>query len=251
MNTGTLDEITVKEKYMNKIETLKQFLTKHFLDLDNDGYSGESIMHPPFELSPRDYLQFAELELESTKHNHLSLINCVSHIKRAMDCQIETFFYSYNLYTFFKNKRLGIDKKLEFLRESGVFSSRSLSRLNSIRNKMEHEFEVPKIQDIELYYDLVSAFISILESHILMLEIYAESNWYLKGDDDYLRFSIAFSIKEPIIKASWRSKKENVVELVTNLNEITEFAYFLKAFFLISKTYIHSSKNYIISQINN
>ncbi|UHA72169.1 hypothetical protein [Paenibacillus sp. 481] len=116
---------------------------------------------------------------------------------------------------------------------------------------MEHEFEVPKIQDIELYYDLVSAFVSILESHILMLEIYAESNWYLKGDDVFLRFSIAFSIKEPKIKVSWRSKKENEVELETNLNEITEFAYFLKAFFLISKTYVYASKKYIISQINN
>ncbi|WP_017689856.1 hypothetical protein [Paenibacillus sp. PAMC 26794] len=232
---------------MNKKEELKEFLVKNFEKLKNDGFSGENINHPPFELSPRDYLQFAESDLKGK--DDLSLINCVSNIKRAMDCQIDTFFYSYNLFEFFKSKRLGMDKKLEFLKKASVFNSGSLSRLNAIRNKMEHEFVVPKIQDIELYFDLVSAFVSVLENNILMLEIYAESTWYIKENGEFFRFEIQYSINEPQIMVSWGKKGEDRTILESSINNIEEFSFFLKVFFLISKTYIYRSKKYIISQL--
>lgn len=232
---------------MNKKEELKQFLVKNFEELEGDAFSGANINHPPFELSPRDYLQFAESDLKGT--NDLSLINCVSNIKRAMDCQIDTFFYSYNLFEFFKSKRLGIDKKLEFFKKASVFNSGSLSRLNAIRNKMEHEFVVPKVQDIELYFDLVSAFVSVLENHILMLEIYAESTWYMEENGDFLGFKIQYSIDEPKIIVSWGKRGEDRKILESSLDNVEEFSFFLKVFFLISKTYIHTSKKYIISQL--
>ncbi|UHA73502.1 hypothetical protein [Paenibacillus sp. 481] len=233
---------------MKNKDTLKQFIIKYVNELENDGYSGENINHPPFELTPRDYLQFAETELDKT--DNIGLINCVSHIKRAMDCQIDIFFYSYNLYNLFKRKRLGVDKKLEFLREVGVFDSKSLSRLNAIRNRMEHEFEVPKIQDIELYYDLVSAFVSILESHILILEIYAESSWYSTNENGPKRFSISYSLTDQSVKVAWKTNQGEAINLIARSTDIDEFSFFLRVFFLMSKSYVHISKNYIISQLS-
>ncbi|WP_031461900.1 hypothetical protein [Paenibacillus polymyxa] len=232
---------------MNKKEELKQFLVKNFEELESDAFSGTNINHPPFELFPRDYLQFAEFDLKGT--NDSSLINCVSNIKRAMDCQIDTFFYSYNLFEFFKSKRLGIDKKLEFLKKAGVFNSGSLSRLNAIRNKMEHDFVVPKVQDIELYFDLVSAFVSVLENHILMLEIYAESTWYMQENGGLVGFKVQYFIGEPKIIVSWGKRGEDRTILESSLDNVEEFSFFLKVFFLISKTYIHTSKKYIVSQL--
>ncbi|MEM5682980.1 hypothetical protein AAHB64_03300 [Bacillus toyonensis] len=36
---------------------------------------------------------------------------------------------------------------------------------------MEHDYKIPEIEDIEAYYDLVSALVSILESFIGTLSI--------------------------------------------------------------------------------
>lgn len=144
-------------------DKLKTFLNDNIDCLRYDGGSGEGdhLNLPQFELYARDYLEFAEQELSNS--STCGLLSCVSNIKRAMDCQLDTFFSVFNLYKSFKDKNLKFEKKLEFLREAGLFNSRSLARLNTIRNKMEHEYEVPKVQDIEVYYDLVGAFVAVLE----------------------------------------------------------------------------------------
>lgn len=35
-----------------------------------------------------------------------------------------------------------------------------------MRNRLEHHYEVPKIEDVEVYFDLVAAFVSVVESVI-------------------------------------------------------------------------------------
>src|SRR5207253_10026501 len=101
------------------------------------------------------------------KNNHL--INCLSHLKRAMDCQVDTFLHCYNLFKLFSNRNLGFGKKLDFLRATGVFNSKTLARLNTIRNRMEHRYELPTVQDIEVYYDLVAAFVAVLDRTIVVI----------------------------------------------------------------------------------
>lgn len=122
---------------------------------------------PTFDLYPRDYLGYAENGI--TNGDTKKLIECVGHLKRAVDCQIDVFLSVFGFSKYFKKWKLGVDKKLDFLYATGVFDSRTLTRLNTIRNRMEHRYEIPKIKDVEIYYDLVSAFISILEGSILLL----------------------------------------------------------------------------------
>lgn len=93
------------------------------------------------------------------------------------------------------------EKKLEFLKAAGVFSSRSLARLNTIRNRMEHDYEVPKVADIESYFDLVAAFVSVLE---LTAILHTEVECSKKGSsglliDGYL--SITYQMDSPSILA--------------------------------------------------
>ncbi|CAG7653180.1 hypothetical protein PAESOLCIP111_06717 [Paenibacillus solanacearum] len=234
---------------MTNRDKLKTFLLNNVEIMEHDGGAGTSIKYPSFELTSRDFLEFAEIEL--SKLDNAGLINCVSHIKRAMDCQLDSFLYAYNLYKPFKDRKLGIDKKLDFLNEAGVFSSRSLSRLNIIRNKMEHEYEVPKIQDIEIYFDLVSAFVSILERHILILDVYGSSNyrWNNTHNGRISRFSIYYNLAVPRIEIEWETQEDGEVEISAEITDINEFSYFLRVFFLLSQFYVHSSKRYIITQL--
>ena len=57
-----------------------------------------------------------------------------------------------------------MDQKLGFVASLGLFSSVSLIRLVSMRNKIEHEFYVPQISDLNIFFDLTFAFIIIAEN---------------------------------------------------------------------------------------
>ena len=75
---------------MSKSEQLKSFIKDNISYFEGIGGAWDIVEAPIFELYARDYLKFAQEELE--KKTVVSLINCVSHLKRATDCQIDTFF---------------------------------------------------------------------------------------------------------------------------------------------------------------
>lgn len=239
-----------------KSEKLRQFVLKYLDDIDHEGGSGSNLDLPSFELYAQDYLEFAETELiafqkeQSEKERIARLINCVAHLKRAMDCQLDTFLHAYNLYQIFKDRNLKLEKKLEFLQASGIFSSRSLSRLNTIRNKMEHTYEVPKIDDIEIYYDLVSAFVAVLQRTVI-LPWHSELDFaiYESEDNRIGTFVIDYNTKEPSIEAYWNidSSKE---EMKADLTNPEEFSFFFKVWLLLYELESFASSRYVASQLS-
>ncbi|MCQ4086990.1 hypothetical protein [Saccharibacillus sp. JS10] len=160
---------------LNKIENFEKIILKYHQNIVHDSGGGQALNFPDFDLFARDYLRFAEEGLNDG--SNASLINCVSNLKRAMDCQIDTFFHAINLYKYIHDKNLKFEKKLVFIEDIGLFSSRSLRKLNTIRNKMEHLYEVPKIIEIELYFELVHALVRSLETAITLLEWHSELNF--------------------------------------------------------------------------
>jgi hypothetical protein len=160
---------------------LREFLPEHLDHLQIDGALGADLYHPEFELYARDYLAFAEKELATREER--SLINCVAHLKRAIDCQVDSFFSICGLARLFEKRNLKFDKKLEFLEAAGVFTGRTLPRLNTVRNRMEHSYEIPKVADLEAYCDLAAAFIAVLERTVLFLGLH-ERNFYIAINDD-------------------------------------------------------------------
>ncbi len=141
------------------------FFERHAENLMGDGGSGQPARLPDFEMLPRDFIEFAERDLSTASSTH-SLINATSNLKRAVDCQLDYLLCSMNLNKLYREKRLGIDRKLGLLKAAGIFRSRSIEKLNFLRNRLEHHYEVPEIQDVEVYFDLVSAFVSVIESTI-------------------------------------------------------------------------------------
>ena len=218
-----------------------------------DGGLGSDFDLPKYDLYAQDYLEFADLEMQKYlqdsgdpgKTGHL--INCVAHLRRAIDCQLDAFLHAINVQQYFKKRKLGFPSKLEFIRTVGVFNARSLNRLNSLRNKMEHDFEAPIIQDIDIYYDLSAAFVAILQRTLSMSK-FMDLDFVIDNGNTRNHFSIEYIFETPAIKAGWKTENETI-ELVVGLNNFQEFTFFLKSLFLLIQKDSFTSNRYILSQL--
>ena len=216
-------------------EKIKKYLIENLAKLKSEGGGGTYPTLPSFDLCAHDYISYAEDELEQhlSNNSNRNLINCVLHLKRAIECQLDTFLHAYALYDLFEKRNLGLNKKLDFMKEIGALSSRTLSRFNTLRNKLEHQYEVPKIADIELYFDLASSAVSIIESAILYAldsELIFVTEEYDHPDHEV--FHVVYDFKGPEIKIGW--ERSNGKEVLTaSTTNIEEYAYFFKIFVLL------------------
>ncbi|MBU0541672.1 MAG: hypothetical protein KKC58_04665 [Gammaproteobacteria bacterium] len=220
-------------------QEITEFFTKYIDELDVDSGGGGWPQVPDFELLPRDFLDFAEKDLEAPRSTH-TLVNATSNLKRAVDCQLDYLLCTLNLDEFYRNKRLGIDRKLGLLKRAGIFRSRSIEKLNALRNRLEHHYEKPKIEDVEVYYDLVAAFVSVLESVIPLAGFQSNlSNGLVCGGG----VESDFSREQPRLRLTLEHnpsgyKKVFEVDLSASTDvatDIENFAYLLRVHMLLRK----------------
>lgn len=229
------------------IEEACDFILLNWDKMTRDGGSSQSPNLPEFDLYARDFLGFAEAELNEyiKEKKPAALINCISHLKRAAECQTDIFLHVFSLYKLFIKRNLGFDRKLEFLNAAGVFSTRTLRRLNTLRNKVEHTYELPKVNDIEAYFDVVTAFVAVLESAILAF-------WgreYGIGEEDEKgihnkSFSIEYDFEGPSIQVEWGPTKEKI-GFCQDCEDIVAFARAFRLFALLAMEEVHASDSWV------
>ncbi|MGG4107977.1 hypothetical protein AAXB25_29220 [Paenibacillus lautus] len=236
---------------MKEVNTFSQYLINNLTDFEFSSAGGMSFNYPKFELNALDYLRFAEEELIESSTR--SLVNCVGHLKRATDCQLDTFLNACNLYELVKKKSLGVDAKLNFLSDIGVFNSRSLKRLNSIRNKMEHYYEIPKIEDIDIYYELVFALVGATQAAIATLG-YCGSSLELvtRNNSGEINggFEISYDSHNTTFSVDWELDS-NRSKFSIGTNNIKEFAYMFRVLILLNQWQTFASDNYITDKLKN
>jgi len=155
----------------------------------------------------------------------------------------------YNLYSIFSNRNLKFEKKIEFLGAAGVFNARSLSRLNSIRNRMEHKFEIPDIDDIEVYYDLAVAFVTVLQRTLVFSLITLLKTEIWDADKKIGIFYMEYTLEKPSISAYWKIG-EVTENLIADMKDPFEFAFFLKVLLLLFQQESFTSNQYLKIQIS-
>jgi hypothetical protein len=256
--SGSSNQMAPEDKTVNptpndKCGKLRKFVLEHLDMLEPSGGGGTAPTLPTFDLYAQDYLAFAESEMTafvSLNGGHKHLINCVAHLKRAVDCQLDAFLHVFGLYKFFRDRNLKFEKKLDFLGSAGVFSSRSLKKLNSIRNQMEHRFAVPELGEIEVYYDLVVAFVAVLQRTIAS-SFYSEQDFGIvdpSGEESGV-FSIEYESDRPLIRASWELREEKQ-EIESNMeNHPDEFAFFFRVWILLGLLETFGSTRYVALQL--
>ena len=113
-------------------------------------------------LAPRDFLGFAIHE-SATLVQERSRVNCLSNCKRAIDAQVESLIARLGFLPLAKKQRWDIPKKILFISSSGVVAPRILRNVNTLRNRLEHEFAVPSKQQVEEALDIATLFVSYPE----------------------------------------------------------------------------------------
>ena len=124
---------------------------------------------------------------------------------------------------------------------------------------MEHSYEVPKIQDIEMYFDLALAFISVMESTIVLLsqsemvlgatenrEGIQVENWPYDCKE---YFSIDYDFEKPKISLTWDDHRKGTTWSGKPEDNIDEFAYYFRIFVLVAQRQAFASEKNILSRI--
>lgn len=209
-------------------------------EIERDSSSGSDISIPIYDISSEEFLDFAENAIASeTKEG---IINAVSNLKRALDCEMDMFFESINIKRIFDKKNLKFEKKTQFLANIGLFPIQTINKLNFMRNKREHEYKVPEIYDLHTYYELVWSIVKILDLYLellyteeINLELYIENNkYYFKMKYDIKKCAFEFEIID------WsKGKKREQKRLNVSLKNQGDADDFIKAFniYLLSIQY--------------
>lgn len=184
----------------SKVQRIQDFIVDSLPRMEVCSTEGTNRLEfPDFELFPFDYLEYAEAEIVESDGNDNKRINCISHLKRAIECELDSFMYAMGLNNFIRPGNF--PTKMEWLGKMGIFSPRSLRRLNMIRNEMEHSYSIPKVQDLELYFDLASTFVHTLEGFLLLIDRNQVVCWTESGKFSLnnIVFSVSYEYKNAIL----------------------------------------------------
>src|SRR5690625_4045010 len=97
-------------------EIIEELMNAECFEMDS--ISGYSCNFPQYEVTEKEYLHFAEEEINVSKISTKNKINAVSHLKRALDEQLDIFFELMGLKYILK-KNFKFEKKAQVLFDLG------------------------------------------------------------------------------------------------------------------------------------
>src|SRR5690606_36962243 len=130
-------------------------------------------------------------------------------------------------------RNLKFEKKTDLIRAMGLVSPRSLSKLNTIRNKLEHEYVIPDRADLELYFDLCTAFVSVIEGYIFMFANQTEI-CFEETKEGLGAISVEYHIAKQMLEfklGPWKMKRTYTFDPSC----IGDFAWAFKVYFLLCR----------------
>ncbi|ACV37634.1 hypothetical protein CAP2UW1_4400 [Candidatus Accumulibacter phosphatis] len=225
-------------QYASFLSFLEETLEGHHL-IDSTAFT---LAFPTYDLMPFDYLDFAEAELE--KNTSAARINCIAHLKRAIECELDTFLQVFGLGSVAKN----LPQKLQFASDAGLFSSRSIGKLNKARNKLEHEYAVPESLELESYFDIATGFVHSVEGSLYLLSQHNEMHWGNLAELNHV-FGGEFSSEKREISFYWQSEGQNLSVVFSSATNVKQMAYGLHVYLLLCRASTLLSADYVVSKL--
>lgn len=196
----------------------------------------------PFEITPLEFLNYAkeDLKLKSNK----GLIDAMSNAKRSIECQIDIIIimlgYDYKKFDnskayletkqfikkfFNQNNVEGLTDRIKLLQILDITPTFLISKIRNLRNKVEHEYIIPSLQDVKEAIEIADLFIhsSLRKTSLITREITFGNNYkeedINKGDFGYLVDAyICFEIE-------WYQEGNNSVKLTFVRGEQKSYPY--------------------------
>lgn len=157
--------------------------------------------------SAQTYLEFAEADFADGQTDR-HLVNSISNAKRALHLRLEDLclgFGSVNLSKLGKFPLL-----LEYVRKCGIVAPAVLSQLNSLRNEVEHDFTIPKANEVTTFIGVTALFLSATDRWKDRQPI--EVDYLQEVSDGSVIFNLVtltFDWKHGIAKLHFRKKGES------------------------------------------
>jgi len=202
------------------IDLLREFFGD-FKDIIVLGSSSLEEIEVPFQIRAMQFFKFAENDLNS-KYEH-NLINSLSNIKRAIDCQMDTLLIAFGLYRKSKTEEWSFPRKLEVLNNLGIITPRILGKINQKRNFLEHEYRKPTKEEVEDALDVAALFLAYTKKFIQVW-----NDVELEKEDSSESFSLEnhYAQNKIILKAYLDGKLRETIEITTNEGEYLEYLKF-------------------------
>lgn len=168
-----------------------------------------------FDVTPDEYLSFAERDLAIGDEHHL--INALTHSKRALDSQVEVLLLGFGLRAKAKREHLGIPAKLELIKNIGIVAPRILNKFNRSRNLIEHEFAAPSKQEVEDFVDVVTLFLAATKIFITEFPKEAE---FMDDMGDESTFGITVKVvDEGVLVEAWTKEPDMHRTFAVGIND--------------------------------
>ena len=168
----------------------------------------------PFEFTAKDFLKFAEYDLSSECDHHV--VNALSNIKRAINCQTDSLLFGLGLFEKSKKQNWSFPQKIECLNKVGIISPTILRRINQRRNLLEHEYKKPEKVQMEDALDVAKLFIAYTNKFLfnavteLRLFAYKQFEEDFRATLHYKEGRIFFSKPEIVNGNGEKSLKERI-----------------------------------------
>ncbi len=165
----------MKDKLLNLLKETKLDLTKAYLSPSN----GEGFNENVFEITPKDFLRFAKHDLK--QNDERGFVNSLTNSKRAIDCQVDEALeklgigyqnFSPETITFLRHFDLNDDIpiKLKIIHALNLAPSLIISKIRTLRNKLEHIYQKPTLIEVQEALDVADLFIRSIEGKLRIIE---------------------------------------------------------------------------------
>ena len=207
------------------IKSLNEFICKS-KGIHLDSWDSKDI-DTPFEIKPKQFLKFAERDLNNELEHHL--VNALSNIKRSIDCQLDSLLCGFGLFDYSKKKRWNFPTKVVQLNKLGLISPRILDKINKKRNLLEHDYKNPKKEDVEDALDVATLFIAYTEKFLFS----AITECSPASDIEYSHLEVKLNYKEgEIVFYELESKNNKLIQNIKKKvsSDSDEYIAYLKWF---------------------
>ncbi|MCQ9041490.1 hypothetical protein H2C98_08315 [Vibrio parahaemolyticus] len=142
-------------------------IPSYYSDFDPDFTFTSRNVESRGDRSAKQYLEFAISDFEGDDSDR-GRINAFSNAKRALHLQVETLanLFGFDASRKKNRKHISFPGYIAFIEKCGIVTPRILTKLNRVRNAVEHSYYTPSADETENFIDVVELFLAATDRAI-------------------------------------------------------------------------------------
>lgn len=191
-------------------------------DMTLRSVSGTSLQENIFDISPKDFLRFAKEDLK--EGDERGFINSITNSKRAIDSQIDetieklisksdNFNPIVNDFLKYFEFESDIPIKLRIIHSLNLAPSLLISKSRTLRNKLEHIYKKPEVQEVKEALDVAELFIGSVAGKLGMI-------WTEFEIVDWKNNELIFEFSEKKFKIDYKKNDKLITSYIIDSNNI-------------------------------